>query len=161
MRIPIPSYAKSAARLGLKKRASLPKSKKSGLTKSEASRMGISSGVERAKQIINNSTLSEQDARSVGRFYARFRNQRSQKAENALLLWGGRKFGMQMWNMFRKKGAVRKINYQNKASTKQNTAKDSKLRALPPGTRVSKNGKVYREYRANRSDYQKRKKPFL
>ena len=51
--------------------------------------------------------------------------------------------------------------YKKKPKYKPSVSKDGKQKALPPGTRVSKNGKLYREYRSNRSDFQKKRKPYL
>lgn len=92
-RLRIPAYAKACARRGLKLRAEAPKSKKFGLTKSEARRLGIASGVERAKQIIKSKSLSHADAKKVAMFYQRFRNCKTPKCKGAILLWGGAKFG--------------------------------------------------------------------
>ena len=39
---------------------------------------------------------------------------------------------------------------------KGNRKADKKRQALPPGKRISKNGKIYYEYRSNRSDKGKR-----
>jgi len=84
-RITIPKYAKAEAKEGLRLRKQL----KAGLTKEEANLLGINSGVERAKQLIRNKYLSEEDAKSVARFYLRFRNKKSPKSKIALKLWGG------------------------------------------------------------------------
>jgi hypothetical protein len=88
--ITIPAYAKAAAQKGLLAREAFPK--KPGLTKEEAGKLGIVSGVERAKQIVREEYLSDLDVQSMRRFYARFRNMRTPRAEVAILLWGGRKF---------------------------------------------------------------------
>ena len=88
-RIKIPQYAKAEAKEGL----NLRKKFGGGLTKQEADMMGISSGVERAKQIGNNKFLSEEDAKSVARFYIRFKNRTSIRSKVAVKLWGGAKFG--------------------------------------------------------------------
>jgi len=48
-----------------------------------------------------------------------------------------------------KKGKTVKVRYQKGTSNK---VWDLKYRALKPGKRISKNGKVYWEYRTNRSD---------
>jgi hypothetical protein len=88
-KIKIPKYAKYAARKGLEERSR----NKAGLTKEQAERYKIQSGVERAKQIINSRTLEEKDLKSIARFYLRFRNCRTGRCETALKLWGGRRFG--------------------------------------------------------------------
>lgn len=90
-RMPITELAKKAAKRGLKNREKF--SDPPGLTKSEAKKAGIASGVERAKQLIRSKTLSLEDAKHVARFYQRFKNKRTPRAECAIDLWGGRDFG--------------------------------------------------------------------
>ena len=97
MRYYIPLYARKEAIKGLKQRAKAPKSKKAGLSRAEAKKLGINSGVVRALQLSKNKSISEKDAKSIARFYARFKNQRTPKAEMALKLWGGRKFGRALY----------------------------------------------------------------
>ena len=92
-RLLIPKYAKDEARKALIKRRSLPKSKKFGLIKEKAQRLGINSGVQRAKQITRSTYLDLEDAKSVARFYQRFKNKRGPRAKGAISLWGGRAFG--------------------------------------------------------------------
>lgn len=92
-RLKITQEAKQKARSALELRASLPKSRKFGLSPTQAEDEGVFSGVSRARQIIANDTLSEADARRVAAFYLRFRNCRTPKCEGALNLWGGRAFG--------------------------------------------------------------------
>jgi hypothetical protein len=92
-RLKIPQYAKDSARKGLKYNLFVSNSQKVGLTKQEAKRQGINSGIERAKQLIKQTSLSLEDAKSVARFYLRFRNCKTKRCEMALNLWGGRKFG--------------------------------------------------------------------
>lgn len=91
-KIKIPKYAKKEAKEGLEER----KSNKAGLTKEEANRKGIDSGVERAKQLIRNKYLGEEDAKKVARFYNRFKGCKTSRCETAIKLWGGRKFGKKM-----------------------------------------------------------------
>jgi hypothetical protein len=91
-RIKIPLQAKREARRGLQER----EKNKAGLTPSEAKILNITSGVDRANQLIKRDTLSESDAKQVARFYLRFRNRTGAKAETALRLWGGRKFGLSL-----------------------------------------------------------------
>jgi hypothetical protein len=98
--ISIPRYAKTAARKGLAIRMKLKKSEQFGLTKTEADAIGIASGVERAKQIINNKYMNTDDAMRVARFYARWRNQSSKKIEGAILIWGGRRWGKELYHTF-------------------------------------------------------------
>jgi len=84
-RLIIPLYAKKEASEGLRLRKRL----NTGLNKEEAKLLGINSGVERAKQLIRNKYLNEEDAKSVARFYLRFRNKKSPKSKIAIKLWGG------------------------------------------------------------------------
>lgn len=103
MRINIPSYAKTAARKALQQRARLPPSKRFGIDKQQARRLGINSGVERARQIIRSDSLSQQDAKRVSAFYNRFKNCRSPKCEGAINLWGGRRFGRSVSRQVRRR----------------------------------------------------------
>lgn len=98
MRVRIPSHARSAARMGLRERKRF--SRRPGLTRAQARKAGVQSGVVRARQIIRNKTLSKAQARSVGRFYDRFKNQRTPRAEVALKLWGGRRFARSLSKKF-------------------------------------------------------------
>ena len=100
MNLRIPSYAKNKAREGLDERRSLPQSRRFGIDKSEANRLGIASGVERARQIIRNKTLPESDGKKVARFYSRFKNCDTTKCEGSLKLWGGRRFGKEAYNKY-------------------------------------------------------------
>lgn len=95
-RITIPDYAKEAARIGLKER----QTNKAGLTKSEAKKLGINSGVERAKQLIRNKTIPISEAKRIGAFYDRFKNKRTSRSETAIRLWGGRRFGRKLAQKF-------------------------------------------------------------
>ena len=95
-RITIPEYAKEAARKGLEER----KLNKAGLDKAQAKKLGINSGVERAKQLIRSKTISVNDAKRIGAFYDRFKNQDSPRAETAIRLWGGRQFGRRLANEY-------------------------------------------------------------
>lgn len=100
MRIPIPIYAKRAAASALRRREELPKSEQFGITKSEANKLRINSGVERAKQIIRSDNIPEKDARRVAAFYDRFKNCRTPKCEGAIDLWGGRRWGRKLASEF-------------------------------------------------------------
>jgi len=92
--IRVPQYAKFEAKKGLIER----KLNKAGLTKTQASKKGVSSGVERAKQIIRNTYISEKDAKAIARFYSRFKNCRTSRCETAIKLWGGRRFGKKLYS---------------------------------------------------------------
>jgi len=98
MRIEIPKYAKNLAKKALEERKELPKSKKFGLDKKQASKLKINSGVERAKQLINNKYIKGEDAKSLARFYSRFKNAKTKKEVGALNLWGGKRFGKKVYN---------------------------------------------------------------
>lgn len=101
MRLKIPAYAKQAAAEGLRARELFPK--KPGLDREQAAKLGIISGVERAKQIVRDEYLEDHDLQSMRRFYARFRNFHSPRAEVAILLWGGRAFLQRIEENARKK----------------------------------------------------------
>lgn len=101
MKLRIPTYAKKAAKKGLLMRKKLPKSQKFGITKEEAEKLGIVSGVERAKQLIRNKYINDPDIISMVKFYLRFRNQKGKRAEGSLLLWGGRRFLRELIPTFR------------------------------------------------------------
>lgn len=87
MKIPIPNYARVNARRGLQLRKK--QSNPSGLTKKESSTLGIVSGVNRAKQLRDNKTISIKDAKSIRNFLNRFKNSNTERAKVAKLLWGG------------------------------------------------------------------------
>lgn len=93
MNLKIPTYAKREARKALEERRKLPESRKFGLDKKEAEKLGINSGVERAKQLIRSDSLPIEDVKAVARFYQRFRNCRTKNCEYSIKLWGGRRFG--------------------------------------------------------------------
>lgn len=97
-RIVIPSYAKRDAKKALQERNKF--SDKPGLNIREARKAGVSSGVARAKQLVNSKTLSVKDAKAVGRFYDRFKNCRTPRCEVAIDLWGGRRFGRKLASKF-------------------------------------------------------------
>jgi len=91
-KIKIPKYVKAVVKEALEKRQNQPKSKQAGLTKSEAQKLGIQSGVERAKQLLRNDYITEKDIKSMIAFYDRFKNRSTPKIEEAIRLWGGRSF---------------------------------------------------------------------
>lgn len=92
-RLKVTKRAKRKASSALARRKKLPKSKRFGITKKKAKKLGIKSGVARAKQLKRSKSISTKDACSVGNFYSRFKNKRSKRAEGAIDLWGGRSFG--------------------------------------------------------------------
>ena len=89
----VTAEAKKCARLALSIREKLPASKRFGITQEQAAKLGINSGVERAKQIIRSQNLPWHDAQRVARFYQRFKNKEGPRAQGAIDLWGGRAFG--------------------------------------------------------------------
>ena len=95
-KIKIPFYAKKSAAQGLRER----EINKAGLTKSKAQKLGVFSGIERAKQIIRNKYLKEEDLKAIARFYLRFRRCKTKKCETAIKLWGGRRLGRLMAKIF-------------------------------------------------------------
>lgn len=91
-RLRVTARAKQKARQALRFNRDNP-SRAVGLTKKEARKEGIASGIERAKQIIRSQTLSQDDTRRVAAFYTRFKSCRTRRCEEAINLWGGRRFG--------------------------------------------------------------------
>lgn len=94
--IKIPYYVKKAAKEGLSER----RLNKAGLDKYQAKKLGINSGVERAKQLIRNKYLKVKDIKRVAAFYDRFKNQKTPRARTALKLWGGARWGRILSNKF-------------------------------------------------------------
>ena len=97
-RLRIPLYAKTSARKGLEER----KRNKAGLTPKQAKKLGVYSGVARANQIINNKFLDEKDLRSIARFYSRFKNCKTKRCNTVISLWGGKRFGKLLYNIYYK-----------------------------------------------------------
>lgn len=93
LRLKVTKEAKRAAKEALTLRKTLPESKRFGLDRLEAKKAGVTSGVQRAKQIIRKDSLSVQEAKRVASFYNRFKGCKTPKCEGALDLWGGRSFG--------------------------------------------------------------------
>lgn len=92
-----PAPAKMIAKLALKERAKLPKSRRGGLDKAEAREAGVTSGVERAESIAAGEL---QPAEDVLAFFNRFagthatalssgKNWGHSKVQQAWDLWGG------------------------------------------------------------------------
>lgn len=97
VRVYPPAAARKLAAEALKVRASLPVSRRGGLTTQQAGKLGIGSGVARARDIVAGKSL---DAKQIVRFFDRFRGRiASEKsagktmAESKTLqadgLWGG------------------------------------------------------------------------
>lgn len=101
MKIRIPQYAKDEARNSLALRKDLSKSKKFGLNKKQAKKNNIRSGIDQAKKLINNKFLTKKEAMAYYRFYSRFKNCRTKKCKGAIGLWGGRRFGRMLVDVFK------------------------------------------------------------
>lgn len=95
--IKVPESVRKAAQKGLEMRKKAPKSQKGGLTNREASKEGIGSGVQRARNLVRGSISEETIPRMVG-FFARhganIKRARKNPSEfprmrQADLLWGG------------------------------------------------------------------------
>jgi len=82
--LPVPQYAKDAAKRGLKSEA--------GLTKEEAKSSGINSGRARARQIIRSNSIPFADAKRVCAFKRFLGMKQTKKVKAAIDLWGGEKF---------------------------------------------------------------------
>jgi len=91
-RLKVPKYAKEAAKRALEFNKEVPKSQKVGLTKIEAKKKGINSGVERAKQLIKSDSISMEDARAVCNFKRFLGMKQTTRVEAAIDLWGGERF---------------------------------------------------------------------
>ena len=87
-KLKVPIYAKKSANEALIKRVGLSDSKK----------LGIESGVTRARQIINKDYYDwrnpddRNDLIEMSNFYNRFKNCYSPKCDGSMGLWGGRWF---------------------------------------------------------------------
>lgn len=92
-RYKVPLYAKAAARRALNWNSQQPKSK----------RVGTASGLRRARQLINNDYIDRSTAIKIAAFYARFKHQKTIRAEQALNLWGGRRYGLTLTNQLKSK----------------------------------------------------------
>jgi hypothetical protein len=58
-----------------------------------------------------------------------------------------------------KKGKSRVVKPSKRQTGKSNLKKDRQRHALAPGKRISRSGRIYYEYRKNRSDLRKREVP--
>src|SRR6056297_538362 len=95
-RLKIPQRVKKIARKGLEER----QVNQAGLTRKEAKKQGVKSGVETAEKLVRNRYLEEEDAKRIDRFYNRFKNCKTKGCETALKLWGGREWGKLMNKIF-------------------------------------------------------------
>jgi len=98
--VSVPEYAKVAARRGLRLRKLASSSRKFGITREQANKLGIDSGIERAKQLIREKRITESKAKRIARFYSRFKNCFTPKCEGAHLIWGGRKWEKVLYDKF-------------------------------------------------------------
>lgn len=83
--LPITGIAKLLAKEALQTDA--------GLKPSEAKKLGIRSGRDTARYLINNKKISYIKAKQIAAFYQRFKGCYTRRCENAINLWGGRDFG--------------------------------------------------------------------
>lgn len=102
MRLLISAMAKREATRALLKRMAMVKSKRFGISEAEARKLGIKSGVERAKELMRKKYLTLQEAKKVAAFHQRFKNCRTPKCEGAIDLWGGRTFGKKVISFVKK-----------------------------------------------------------
>lgn len=91
-----PESVRRAARRGLELRKAAPKSRKGGLSNEQASQEGIGSGVQRAVNLSNGTTLSPQTVKRMKAFFDRhsaFKSKHETDPPNksyiSWLLWGG------------------------------------------------------------------------
>ncbi len=92
-RYKVPLYAKKAAQTALNWNARQPKSK----------RVGTASGLARARQLIRNDYIDRSTAVKIAAFYARFKGCNTERCNQALNLWGGRKYGLMLSRKLNKK----------------------------------------------------------
>lgn len=98
--VTVPEYAKAAARRGLILRKTSSISRKFGITREQANRLGIDSGIERARQLIREKRITESKAKRIARFYVRFKNCNTPKCEGAHLIWGGRRWEKVLYDKY-------------------------------------------------------------
>lgn len=98
--IKIPSSAKNSAKKGLLQRKKFERGNKPGLTSAQASKLKIQSGVQRAYSLIKQTYITEEEAKEVARFYSRWKNCRTPKCQTNHNLWGGRKWGKELYYKF-------------------------------------------------------------
>lgn len=91
-----PEGVRNAAKRGLELRKAAPKSRKGGLSNEQASKEGIGSGVQRAVNLANGSTLSPSTVKRMKAFFDRhsaFKSKHETSPPNksyiSWLLWGG------------------------------------------------------------------------
>lgn len=93
-----PEGVAKAAERGLELRREAPKSKKGGLSASQAKKEGVGSGVQRAVNLKNRDTMSPETVKRMNNFFNRHeKNKKIDKGKTAAedkgyqawLLWGG------------------------------------------------------------------------
>jgi hypothetical protein len=121
------------AREALERRKKLPRSKRGGLSRTEAAAQGITSGVEQARRIAAGKTM---DAAQVHRFFSRFSGMR----DDAVLQgkrWEDSKV-LQAWDLWGgdpAREAVRKLVAKRQNPRKQRKPKASQNGRLSPRLR--------------------------
>jgi len=110
----VPESVRKAAKKGLEMRRAAPKSQKGGITRREASKQGIGSGIQRASNLMRGSVSEATIPRMVS-FFARHNKSiqkgRANPSENrririADLLWGGasgERWANSQWNKIKRK----------------------------------------------------------
>ncbi len=91
-RLKITKKAKARARKALEIREKLPKYKRFGLSKEKARKLGITSGVARAEQLIKNDYIDYKGASDIARFSRWLSRPRTKKIQGSIDLWGGEDF---------------------------------------------------------------------
>lgn len=93
-----PEGVAKAAERGLELRKAAPKSKKGGLSVSQAKKEGVGSGVQRAVNLKNRDTMSPETVKRMNNFFNRHEKNKKidegktaaeDKGYQAWLLWGG------------------------------------------------------------------------
>ena len=85
-RYKVPQYAKLKAAEAIAWNKNAPKSR----------RVGTIVGRRRATQLLKNDYIDYNTAKRIVAFYKRFRGQKTERVEQALNLWGGRRFGKEL-----------------------------------------------------------------
>jgi hypothetical protein len=117
--IKVPESVRRAAKRGLEMRREAPKSQKGGITNKEASRQGIGSGIQRARNLMSGSVSEATIPRMVS-FFARhgqnIKKARGNPSEHrrmriADLIWGGaagERWANSQWNRIQRERSKKK-----------------------------------------------------
>tara|TARA_Y100000004_G_scaffold85075_1_gene95489 strand:- start:5339 stop:5617 length:279 start_codon:yes stop_codon:yes gene_type:complete len=92
MKYPVYKYAKQKSKEALEWNKKQPRSK----------RVGTLIGRVRARQLIRDDFVTEATAKRIVAFYDRFKGCGTERCEQALNLWGGRKYGKRLKEMMNK-----------------------------------------------------------